>query len=180
MAPAKAPSAGSVLIALLMRDVIVVRRELAFFLMRTAMQPLMFTVVFGYLLPRMGFMHREYTAALLPGTTLGLSAQVIRPCQAAAIHALFASGDLPADMAQQVLFTIEMRVVGRVSSGSEIAGTAWGRWSAVIRSMSASRAVVIAAASSAASPSTSSALSSRHARSESRTVVMPQVASCAS
>lgn len=63
----KAPSAAGVLLALLMRDVIVVRRELAFFLMRTAMQPLMFTVVFGYLLPRMGFMHRDYTAALLPG-----------------------------------------------------------------------------------------------------------------
>ena len=66
-AAVKAPSAASVLLALLMRDVIVVRRELAFFLMRTAMQPLMFTVVFGYLLPRMGFVHREYTAALLPG-----------------------------------------------------------------------------------------------------------------
>lgn len=66
-AAVKAPRAGGVLLALLMRDVIVVRRELAFFLMRTAMQPLMFTVVFGYLLPRMGFMHREYTAALLPG-----------------------------------------------------------------------------------------------------------------
>ncbi len=56
------------LLALLMRDMIVVRRELAYFLMRTTMQPLMFIVVFGYLLPRMGFMHREaYTAALLPG-----------------------------------------------------------------------------------------------------------------
>ena len=65
-AAVKAPSAASVLLALLMRDVIVVRRELAFFLMRTAMQPLMFTVVFGYLLPRMGFMHRAYTAAPRP------------------------------------------------------------------------------------------------------------------
>ena len=44
-----------------MRDVIVVRRELVFFLMRTAMQPLMFTVVFGYLLPRMGFMQPRAT-----------------------------------------------------------------------------------------------------------------------
>ena len=64
---AKPVGALSVLRALLMRDVIVVRRELAFFLMRTAMQPLMFTVVFGYLLPRMRFMNRGYTAALLPG-----------------------------------------------------------------------------------------------------------------
>lgn len=53
--------------AFLMRDVTVVRRELLFFLLRVAMQPLMFTVVFGFLLPRMGFMQRGYTAALLPG-----------------------------------------------------------------------------------------------------------------
>ena len=65
------------------------------------------------------------TAALLPGTTLGLSAQVIRPCQAAAIHALFASGELPSDFSQQVLFTVEMRVVGRVTSGSEITSDAF-------------------------------------------------------
>lgn len=65
------------------------------------------------------------TAALLPGTTLGLSAQVIRPCQAQVIHDLFASGALPADMSQQVLFTIEMRVVGRVTSGSEITSDAF-------------------------------------------------------
>ena len=50
----------------------------------------------------------------------------------------------------------------------------------MIRSMSASRAAVIASASSAASPLTSSAPSSRQTRSELSTVVMPQVASCAS
>lgn len=60
-------SSGRVLGALLLRDIVVIRRELAFFLLRTAMQPLMFTVVFGFLLPRMGFVHRSYTAALLPG-----------------------------------------------------------------------------------------------------------------
>jgi len=60
-------SAARVFWALLMRDAVVVRRELIFFLLRTAMQPLLFTVVFGYLLPRMGFVHRGYTAALLPG-----------------------------------------------------------------------------------------------------------------
>jgi len=53
--------------AFLRRDATVVRRELAFFLMRTAMQPLMVTVVFGFLLPRMGFVNRAYTSALLPG-----------------------------------------------------------------------------------------------------------------
>ena len=31
------------------------------------MQPLMFVIVFGYLLPKMGFMGRGYTTALLPG-----------------------------------------------------------------------------------------------------------------
>jgi ABC-2 type transport system permease protein len=60
-------SAGRVFWALLLRDATVVRRELLYFLMRTAMQPLLFTVVFGYLLPRMGLVNRGYTSALLPG-----------------------------------------------------------------------------------------------------------------
>lgn len=59
--------ASSVFLALLRRDTRVARRELPFFLLRTAMQPLMFTIVFGYLLPKMGFMGRGYTTALLPG-----------------------------------------------------------------------------------------------------------------
>jgi ABC-2 type transport system permease protein len=66
-APPPAPGARRVFMALLMRDLVVVRREIVFFLLRTAMQPLMFTIVFGYLLPKMGFVHRGYTAALLPG-----------------------------------------------------------------------------------------------------------------
>jgi ABC-2 type transport system permease protein len=53
--------------ALLRRDVRVARKELPSFLLRTTLQPIMFTVVFGYLLPKMGFMGRGYTAALLPG-----------------------------------------------------------------------------------------------------------------
>jgi ABC-2 type transport system permease protein len=60
-------NAGRVFWALLARDVVVVRRELVYFLMRTAMQPLMFAVVFGYLLPKMGFVRAGYTSALLPG-----------------------------------------------------------------------------------------------------------------
>ena len=60
-------TAARVFWALLMRDVTVVRRELIFFLLRTTMQPLMFTLVFGFLLPRMGFVQGNYTAALLPG-----------------------------------------------------------------------------------------------------------------
>ncbi len=54
-------------LALVLRDITVVRREVFFFLLRTAMQPLMFTVVFGFLLPRMGFVQHGYTSALLPG-----------------------------------------------------------------------------------------------------------------
>ena len=53
--------------ALLRRDVRVARRELPSFLLRTTLQPIMFTIVFGYLLPKMGFLGRGYTAALLPG-----------------------------------------------------------------------------------------------------------------
>jgi ABC-2 type transport system permease protein len=59
--------AGRVFRSLLARDVVVVRRELVYFLMRTAMQPLMICVVFGYLLPKMGFVRGGYTSALLPG-----------------------------------------------------------------------------------------------------------------
>ena len=59
--------AGRVFRALLARDIVVVRRELVYFLMRTAMQPLMICVVFGYLLPKMGFVRAGYTSALLPG-----------------------------------------------------------------------------------------------------------------
>src|SRR5687767_8026111 len=59
--------AAAVFAALLRRDMRVARRELPFFLLRTTMQPLMFVVVFGYLLPKMGFMGQGYTTALLPG-----------------------------------------------------------------------------------------------------------------
>lgn len=68
---------GRVFLALLHRDLVVVRRELPFFLVRTTMQPILFTIVFGYLLPKMGFMRADYTAALLPGimgSSLALSA----------------------------------------------------------------------------------------------------------
>lgn len=60
-------SAGRVFLALLSRDVRVARRELPFFLVRTIMQPILFVIVFGYLLPKMGFTQPGYQAALLPG-----------------------------------------------------------------------------------------------------------------
>src|SRR5262249_18447882 len=53
--------------ALLARDVTVARRELVYFLLRTAMQPLLFTIVFGYIMPKLGYVRTGYTAALLPG-----------------------------------------------------------------------------------------------------------------
>ena len=59
--------AARVFAALLRRDLHVSARELPFFLVRTCLQPLLFVVVFGYLLPRMGFVGRGYRAALLPG-----------------------------------------------------------------------------------------------------------------
>jgi ABC-2 type transport system permease protein len=61
------PSTLRIFGALLRRDVHVTRRELPYFLLRTTLQPLLFIVVFGYLLPRMGFVGHGYGAALLPG-----------------------------------------------------------------------------------------------------------------
>ena len=60
-------SVGRVFAALLRRDVRVARRELPFFLVRTILQPLLLLVVFGFLLPKMGFVRGGYTSALVPG-----------------------------------------------------------------------------------------------------------------
>ena len=60
-------SRSRVFLALLHRDMRVARKELPFFLIRTTLQPLLFIIVFGFLLPKMGFMQRGYTATLLPG-----------------------------------------------------------------------------------------------------------------
>jgi len=60
-------SVGRIFRALLLRDIYVARRELPYFLVRTTLQPLMFIVVFGALLPRMGFVRANYGSALLPG-----------------------------------------------------------------------------------------------------------------
>jgi ABC-2 type transport system permease protein len=59
--------ASTVFVALVRRDLRVAQRELPYFLVRTVMQPLLFVVVFGYLLPRMGFVRGGYTTSLLPG-----------------------------------------------------------------------------------------------------------------
>ena len=59
--------ASTVFGALLRRDLRVARKELPFFLVRTTMQPLLFIIVFGYLLPKMRFMAAGYSSTLLPG-----------------------------------------------------------------------------------------------------------------
>ncbi|MEO8449692.1 MAG: ABC transporter permease [Gemmatimonadota bacterium] len=64
---AKTVTSAQVFRALLKREVRVAMRELPFFLLRTTLQPLMFVTVFGFLLPKMGFVQRGYGAALLPG-----------------------------------------------------------------------------------------------------------------
>ena len=69
--------ASSVFFALLRRDLRVARKEIVFFLVRTTMQPLLFLIVFGYLLPKMSFLGKGYQTALLPGilaVSLSLSA----------------------------------------------------------------------------------------------------------
>lgn len=66
-----------VFLALLRRDMHVARKEIVFFLVRTTMQPLLFVIVFGYLLPKMNFVGSGYQTALLPGilaVSLSLSA----------------------------------------------------------------------------------------------------------
>ena len=73
----RAVSSAAVFGALFRRDLRVARRELPYFLVRTLMQPVLFIIVFGFLLPKMGFVRGGYTTALLPGilaVSLALSA----------------------------------------------------------------------------------------------------------
>ena len=56
-----------VFLALLRRDARVTRRELPSFLIRTTLQPILFTTVFGFLLPTMGMVQGFYVSSLLPG-----------------------------------------------------------------------------------------------------------------
>src|SRR6202140_4418808 len=59
-------------IALLHRGLGVARRELPYFLLRVGLQPLLFTFIFGFVMPRLGIIQHGYTEMLLPGI-LGLS-----------------------------------------------------------------------------------------------------------
>jgi ABC-2 type transport system permease protein len=78
MTAAERPLAtADVFFAMLRRDMRVARRELPYFLLRTAMQPLLLMIVFGFLMPKMGVLQQGYTATLLPGVlalSLALSA----------------------------------------------------------------------------------------------------------
>ena len=77
MSTASPVSASGVFFALLHRDIRVASKELHFFLLRTIMQPVLFIIVFGYLMPKMGFVKSGYQTALLPGVlavSLALSA----------------------------------------------------------------------------------------------------------
>ena len=60
-------SPARVFFAILLRDVTVARRELPFFLVRTTLQPILFVIVFGFLLPKMGLIGRGYTTMMMPG-----------------------------------------------------------------------------------------------------------------
>jgi ABC-2 type transport system permease protein len=53
--------------ALLHRDMRVARRELKFFFLRVGLQPILFTFIFGYVMPRQGIVQEGYANLLLPG-----------------------------------------------------------------------------------------------------------------
>ena len=55
------------MLALLHRDMRVARRELKFFFLRVGMQPILFTFIFGYVMPRQGIVQEGYANLLLPG-----------------------------------------------------------------------------------------------------------------
>ena len=58
---------GKTMLALLHRDMRVVRRELVYSLLRVGLQPILFTFTFGYVMPRLGLVTASYTTMLLPG-----------------------------------------------------------------------------------------------------------------
>ncbi len=55
------------MLGLLHRDMRVARRELKFFFLRVGLQPLLFTFIFGYVMPRQGIIAQNYSSTLLPG-----------------------------------------------------------------------------------------------------------------
>jgi len=58
--------------SLLLRDAVVAKRDIVGIMIRTMLQPLLFTFVFGHLLTRTGVIPRAYTTMIIPGIA-GLS-----------------------------------------------------------------------------------------------------------
>ena len=58
---------SATLLALLHRDMRVASRELQYFFLRVGLQPVLFTFIFGYVMPRLGIVQRGYNSLLLPG-----------------------------------------------------------------------------------------------------------------
>ena len=55
------------LMALLHRDMRVARREIQYFFLRVALQPLLFTFIFGFVMPKLSLVQSGYANYLLPG-----------------------------------------------------------------------------------------------------------------
>lgn len=55
------------MLALLRRDLLVARRDFKTYMLRVGLQPLLFTFIFGVVLPRQGLVVKNYTNLLLPG-----------------------------------------------------------------------------------------------------------------
>jgi len=68
MTEAFAPvSSMRVFMAILMRDITVARRQIGSFLTRTALQPILFAVIFGFVMPKMNVIPHGYTTLMIPG-----------------------------------------------------------------------------------------------------------------
>lgn len=72
-------SSARVFGAILLRDLTVARREIVSLLVRTALQPLLFVTIFGFLLPRMGMVRPGYTSVILPGVPAMQWAVLVNP-----------------------------------------------------------------------------------------------------
>lgn len=55
------------MLALLRRDLLVARRDFKTYMLRVGLQPLLFTFIFGVVLPKQGLVVQNYTNLLLPG-----------------------------------------------------------------------------------------------------------------
>ena len=136
--------------ALLRRDLMVARREIVSFLVRTTLQPLLGVVVFGFLLPKMGFVSDNYTAALLPGivaislafaslqavalpmiTDFGFTREIEDRLLAPAPIRMIALEKMVSGMLQGTLSALFVLPLARIIMGP-IAGLSWGNFGEVV------------------------------------------------